>query len=178
MNNLKPSIIVILLLAMIACEQQADLSKSSEYSKNGISFSLPGNWQVTEDVAEDDFRYLFIETPGDAVMFVTTYLKEDALSLFEYSEWFIETSVNDFPIGSRNKGTVLKTRKIIDDQIYDGYKNEFVVSVAGIEVPHAAEFFRFETNAKTAFVSSQVAIEDSSMVEPGFEHVLATFKLQ
>jgi len=161
-----------------ACEMNADLSQPEAYSRNGISFSLPGNWSVTEDAEENGFRYLFVETPGDAIIFISTYRKEDAGSLREHVEWTIQNTIDEMPFGSRTEGTITRTQRVIDQRKFDGYKNEFIASVVGFEVPHVTEFYRFDSETRSAYFLTQVAVEDMDKVSGGFDLVLSTFKLQ
>ena len=170
-----------LLLALLfgsACEREANLDNPVQYTRNGVQFSMPGNWTVTEDEAENGFRYLFIETPGDAIVVVTIYAIEDSVSLREYTDWAIDSTLQDFPIGSRDRGAVTEIRKAVGDRVHEGFRNEFVVSVAGIDVPHTATYFGVATNSRVAYLSTQVASEDLQKVEPGFDLVISTFELQ
>lgn len=167
-----------LAFCLSACEMHADLSQPEAYSRDGISFSLPGNWSVTEDAEENGFRYLFVETPGDAIIFISTYRKEDASSLREHVEWAIQNTIDEMPFGSRTAGSITRTQRVIDQRKFDGYKNEFIVSAVGFEVPHVAEFFRFDSATRSAYFLTQVAVEDLDKVSGGFDLVLSTFTLQ
>jgi hypothetical protein len=178
MKFLKYIIFITAFSTLGACEKQADLNNIEQYTKDGVSFSIPGNWSVTEDIEEDGFRYVFVETSGDAIVTVNTYLKEKSFPLREYVEWTIESSTNEMPVGSRNEGTISEIQTLIDEQTFQGYKNQFVVSLAGIEVPHIAEFYAKGSNSKIAYISSQVANEDLSKVQKGFELILSTFSIQ
>ena len=74
---------VTVLLASSGCEKRADVVNVQEYSQDGIFFSLPGNWDVSEDVpeSEETFRYIIVETPGDALFMLFKYPKEDSSGL-------------------------------------------------------------------------------------------------
>lgn len=48
--------VLLFIFTLSACEQRADLSNPDYYSKNGVSFSLPGNWNVSEDIQEAEGR--------------------------------------------------------------------------------------------------------------------------
>ena len=91
MKIIKLCLLVIFSLSLYACnlstdEESADLQKTTKYQKNDISFSMPSNWKVTEDNGENSARYLFVESPGSAIMIINTYEKETAPSLQEYIE--------------------------------------------------------------------------------------------
>ena len=177
-GSLKHSILAIALCLVSACEREADLDNLAEYSNGDMKFTMPGNWAVTEDVEEDGFRYLFIETSGDAIVVITAYPLEDSIPLRDYVDWTIESSVEEFPIGSRDAGSVMEIRKPVADRVYGGFRNEFVVTLAGIEVPHTATYFGFATKRRAAYISTQVATEDLDKVDRGFDLVISTFELQ
>ena len=177
MRNPKLFLFLALFLVLSACERPADLENTDEYSRDGISFSLPGNWEVTEDVEDAGFRYLFVETPGGAIIVISAFPTEFSSSLLEHVEWTIQHAIDEMPIGKRSEGSVMEIQNTISDQAYSGYKNEFAISLAGFNVPHIAEFYRFTTNTKHAFIQFQVSIEDLSKVRGGFDLVLSTFKL-
>lgn len=176
----KPQFYLLALLAIImtACEKQADLSQPVEYARDGIRFSLPGNWSVTEDVEQEGFRYLFVETPGDAIIFISSYRKEDAGSLREHVEWTIQSTIDEMPLGSRTQGSISPARRLVGQRKFDGYKNEFIASAVGFEVPHVTEFYRFDSATRSAYFVAQVAVEDLDKVSGGFDLVLSTFQLQ
>jgi len=160
------------------CERQADLTNVKKYAKDGVSFSIPGNWKVTEDINNHGFRYLFVETSGNAIITVNIYPKEHSISFQKYVEKIIEGSIKEFPLGTRTKGTVSELASSFEGRTLHGYKNEFVVSLAGVNVPHEQVFYSFNSDLQIAYVSSQVATEDLSKVKNGFELVLSTFGIQ
>lgn len=178
MRNLVTSVALVVFLLLSACEQQAELGQPSEYDKNGVKFSLPGNWEVTEDSEEEASRYIFVETPGDAIILIELYAREDSPTLKQYTQWIIQHSVEAFPLGGRTEGTFEEVRRTAGERTLTAYRNEFVASVIGIEVPHVAEFYRLEADARIAYLSWQVATEDLPRVQEGFDLVIASFEFQ
>ena len=59
MNSTKTVFLVFIAVVMVSCEKTADMSNSIEYSRSGVHFSIPGNWIVTEDEDNNDFRNIF-----------------------------------------------------------------------------------------------------------------------
>lgn len=178
-HRLKYVAVLLSLLMLLGCgEKKADTTHPVLYSKDGVSFNMPGNWQVTEDEQEEDIRYLFIETPGDALMVIHVFgATNEAPRLEEYTEFFIRESMNNMPIASRDMGATGAISKILNDQEFTGFRNEFTASFLGQQVPHTVEFFSVNTEARIAYLTTQVATEDLEKVEKGFEQILASFAL-
>lgn len=169
---------IIVLLALVSCERQADLNNPATYSGNGLDFSMPSNWKVTEDEEDSGFRYLFVETPGDAIVIISIYSKQNSPALLEYVNWAIESSTREMPFGSRSEGSIAEFQKTIGQQRFSGYRNEFMVSVAVVDVPHITEYYLIETDSASVFLTAQVSLEDRAKVEQGFDLLLSTLTLR
>jgi hypothetical protein len=177
MNQLKSTILLLLVFALGACERQADLEAPQVYAENGISFSMPGNWSVREDVEDGGIRFLYLSTPGEAVLFIGIY-EEYVPSLEDHARLFIESMMEEFPIGNRTEGGLEPFSKTIGDRSYDGLRNEFVVSLLGVEFPYKSEFLTVGTGARKAYITTQVPTENLDKVEPGFDLVVSSLELE
>ena len=183
MKIIKLCLLVIFSLSLYACnlstdEKSADLQKTTKYQKNDISFSMPSNWKVTEDNGENSARYLFVESPGSAIMIINTYEKETAPSLQEYIESLTSERSNEkffWGLGSLSNGSTSKIKRTINNHEVNAFKNEYAVNIAGINVLHISEFYSFYSKTHIAFVSSQTATEDLPLVADGFNLILSTF---
>ena len=49
------------------------MNNQLKYEKDGLSFSYPANWEVTEDFVSEDVRFVFVESPGDAIIKIEVY---------------------------------------------------------------------------------------------------------
>ena len=161
---------------IILCEKTADISNPIENSKSGVHFSIPGHWIVTEDEDNNDFRYIFIESPGDAIFMVEVYRYENPFSLKEYVDLSVEEYRNDFYMGKVNRNTFSEINIKAAAREWDGIRNQFSVKVMGIEVPHVQDFYAIESESRVAYLSSQVAEEDFEKVSDGFELILKSFR--
>jgi len=151
-----------------------------EYEKDGLSFSYPANWEVTEDTENEDIRFVFVESPGSAIIKIEVYPKEQSFKLKEFVELDVEALIKEIPsilaLDGDNKIEKIKTS--INGVELNGYKYEFNISVVNIDVPHISEFYSFPSLKKVAYLTNQVATEDLEKVNGGFKQVLATFKLK
>jgi hypothetical protein len=186
-----PAGIVATLLAalLIACETSPDLQRPQLYSRDGISFRYPGNWSVTEDVEKpgaSKYRYLFVESPGSALVIVQYYEPGVEQSVEEFAAEFhrktleevAEVALGPVKAFSGHPGNAVPVHAIVAGVRREGIEHSYSVSAVGEQVPHRFRAFRVETGSGTAFLVVQAASEDWSLVAPGFELVLASFKVE
>jgi hypothetical protein len=172
------TLLTITIVTLAGCERAADISSPEIYERQQIRFSYPGNWDVTEDATEDIVRYLFVETPGDAIFIAQIYKKEDAVTLNEYAKWFSEQSKQETPFGDIGGNSFSQTNKKMLSGTHAGIKETFAIKLFGETVPHVREYYSVETDTKVAFLISQTATEDLAKVEPGFDLIYSTFDME
>ena len=173
--------VLVLMFFISSCsEKEADVEHLLEYEKDGLSFSYPANWEVTEDTESDYFRFVFVESPGNAIVKIEVYPVEDSFDLREFVDLDIEALINEIPsmIAVDGSNKVEEINTVINGAGFNGYRFDFNISIVNIDVPHVSEFYAFPSLKKVAYVTNQVAIEDLDKVEGGFKQVLATFKLK
>ena len=168
---------VILLLAFSGCEKSADVVNVQEYSQAGVAFSLPGNWQVSEDVIEGTYRYIIVETPGDALFMLNQYSKADSMSLAEFVEFRSDALSSELPFGQLSSLDRYAVEVVIDGEMRRGIKNKIDIVVLGQTVPHEQTYFKLSQRRNDIFLITQVAEEDKSLVDPGFELIFDTFRV-
>ncbi|WP_394225186.1 hypothetical protein [Pseudoalteromonas spongiae] len=173
--------ILVLLFFISACsEKPADMNNQLKYEKDGLSFSYPANWEVTEDFVNEDVRFVFVESPGDAIIKIEVYPTEQSFELKEFVELDVEALMKEIPsileLDSDNEIKEIKTS--INGTEFHGLKYEFNISVVNIDVPHVSESYSFPSHEKVAYLTNQVAKEDLGKVNGGFKQVLATFKIE
>ena len=179
-----------LLLIVVSCERPADVESPKDYSKGGISFQLPGNWKVTEDVTEPgerEFRYIFVESRGSALVVIQRYRPAVDYSTEAFAEEFIRSAMEETenmatlgplkPVKS-NVGAAAPIRAVVAGEERDGVEQTFSVTVLGEHVPHKARAFKVEQDDSVVFIVSQVSIEDWALVAPGFELITASLEVE
>ncbi len=171
-------IFAVIAFVVIGCEMQADLKNSIEYSDKDISFTLPGNWKIAENENNGGFKYLIVETTGDAILTLNIFPNKGSKSLKEYVDSIVLDATKNFPIGKRNRGSIIEVQTVVDGRVFKGYENHFLVTLLGEEVPHLSYFYYQESDSRVAYLAAQVALEDIDKVREGFELTLSTLKLQ
>jgi len=171
-------VFTVMTFTIIGCEMQADLKNTVEYRDSDISFTLPGNWNITKNVDNGGVRYLIIETSGEAILTLNIFPIEGSRPLKEFMENMVADMTNNFPFGKRNKGAIIEVETVVDGRIFKGYENQFIVTLLGVEVPHLSYFYYQESDSRVAYLSAQVVLEDIDKVQEGFELTLSSLKLQ
>lgn len=176
--NVKKIILIFSLLVLFSCEKSADLDNKKIYKKSGVVFTYPGNWEVSEDISTNDVRFIFIESPGAGIMKIEIYKYENSFKLREFVDLDIESVISEMPsaLNVKKPDKIEKVEKKIDNEVYHGLMYHMDISILGIEVPHVTEVFEFSSNTQTAYLSGQVAIEDSHLVSTGFDLIISSFK--
>ena len=177
---MKYLIILTLLCIMSACsEREADIRNQTKYEKEGLTFTYPANWVVTEDIENEGGRFIFVESPGDAIVKIEIYPFDESFELKEFVELDIEGLAREIPgILAMEGGNEIKEIKTSINGIdFSGYKYDFNVSIVNIDVPHVSEFYSFSSPNKVAYLTNQVASEDLEKVNTGFQLVLSSFEL-
>jgi len=177
MKSFQTVVILMVAITLWGCERGADVSSPAQYNKSGISFSYPGNWEVVEDVEESDFRYLTVESPGDAIFIIAVYQKQDALPLKDYVKEFSAMTREEMPIGDIGESSFASINKLAVPNSKEGIQEKVPMRLLGVEVPHVREYYLVESGDKVAFLISQVATEDLGHVEPGFKLIFDKFKI-
>jgi hypothetical protein len=176
--NIKLIVLLIISLAIVACERGADLDNIKIYENSGVSFKYPGNWNVTEDSIVDEVRFIFVESPGAGIMKVEIYNYEDSFELREFVVLDIDAVLSEMPsvLKVAKPDLIVNLEKEISGKAYKGLMYEIDMSILGIELPHITEVFEFVSDSKTAYLSGQVATEDSHLVGGGFDLIVSSFK--
>lgn len=170
-------LLIIFILFVSGCYDRADVSSPSEYRRENIRFLYPNNWKVTQDVDRNGFRYLFVESPGDAIMILQIYRNEDALNLRDFVEQFAGKTEQEIPLGKIDNNyfsTVVKTTAAGPKT---GLRERFGLVIGNTQIPHIREYFRLEMKNEVIFFIRQTPEEASKRVTPGFDLILESFAL-
>jgi len=158
-------IVSLLLLSTLfaGCgEPQADLSTPKTHKSGAITFDYPKNWEITVDSVTPEIHYLFVETPGDALVILQSYPTGDADTLAEFSEEFSE----EMPIVTIAKSTFAA---IPDSEGYNWIREDFDMNLLGVSVPHRRLYGTKKIGDRQVFLIFQVSTEDYPNTETGFQ---------
>lgn len=169
------ALIAIALLLAGCWESPADISKPQAYDKDGLTFTYPGNWTVTEDVAGDQLRYLFVETPGEALVVIQVDSSGQAENLKPFAESFSQRATTETPVGdiAQNEFGPIEKRAG-----YEAIQEKFSITLLSVEVPHTRIYLRKALEDVTLFIINQAANEDLASVEPGFDQISESLELK
>ncbi len=167
---------LLLAFVLFACDEAADLSNSQAYVKDGVSFTLPGNWKVVDDFTEEGFRYIDIATSSDAVAGISVFSNGAAISLEDYVDLIIDSFNDMLPVGSRNRGEVFELETDNKDKVAKALRNQFAITLANVEVPHTADFFQMKANSDLIIIFTQTPDDDKELVQKGFDQLIHSFR--
>ena len=175
---------------LAGCETAPELRHPESYAKDGISFRYPSNWSVTADVEAPNtssYRYLFIESPGSALVMVRHHEPGIELSVEEFAAEFHRMAIEKIgevsvvgPLKpfSGQAGIGVPVRAVVAGVTREGIEYSYAVSGAGQQVPHKFRAFRVESASATTFLVAQAASDDWDLVAPGFDLVLGSFEAE
>ena len=177
MNKLLLVFLVGALLVGSGCERVADVSSPHRYSKDGVSFLYPGNWNVVDDIAVAGIKYLTIESPGDAIFIVQVYSAEARETLNEFVEGFSKGFQEELPVGTVGASSTSGIKRVGKAGELIGIRQNVEILFLGENVPHVRDFFVVEGSGRVAYLVGQSAEEDFEKTEPAFEQIIKSFEL-
>lgn len=171
-------LLVVLTVSLLAgCERAADVASPEHFDDKGLRFSLPGNWEVTSNETNPHFRHLLVETPGDAIVIMHIYAKDEALSLDDFARVFSRQVTEAMPFGEVS-GNAFTAREQAPGSLHaPGVLEHFDIEVMSVKVPHQRSYFTAQHAGRVLFVVTQALDEDLVKVQPGFDLVLSTVEL-
>lgn len=182
----------LLTALAFGCEARPDVSAPLSYEDDGIIFSYPGNWEVTEAEREriEDLEYatIVVESPGSAIATLSVFyggsdLAITAQSFSEDAEEARITEMNEMLGAAKSLATLGKTKvsrepsrtkASAEEQIVHNY----TISLLGESVPHRGEFHRIVGESSLAVTYFQVAEEDREKVDPGFALIYESLRVK
>jgi hypothetical protein len=166
-------LIALFLLTLAGCgEKSADTANPQSYSKGGMEFEYPGNWEITEDAQQDSIRYIIIESPGDAIFIVHFHPADEAVGILEFADSFAQMAKEETPIGNVSAS---EFGEISNTDGYEALTEKMSITLMGETVPHTRIHRRKRIADRVCFLIGHVADEDRSLVESGFEQIFASF---
>jgi hypothetical protein len=179
---------LLLALSAIACETPPDLANPRLFWSDGLTFRYPGNWSVTEEVEEEDglrIRSLSVESPGNAIVLMSSFEPPVSMSLEEYAAEFRTAIAEEAgemgrvgpwqPVSAEALSSG-STSSRIRGVPHEGLEYIYTLSLLGTDVPHVVRIFRVETDVSTTFLLAQAPAVDWSRVAKGFQLVVESFE--
>lgn len=165
--------LMVSLLLLFGCgEKIADTDNPRNYDKAGITFKYPGNWAVTEDEQQEGFRYLFIETSGDAFIGINIYSVDDALEIKDFAQKLAHSTQEEIQVGNIGESVLSSVEK---SNGYEILTERYSITILGVSVPHTRIYRRKSDANKVYFIIAQVSDEDLQKVTKGFEQIFSSF---
>jgi len=167
---------VCTILFLAGCgEPKADLANPKSFRKELVSFRMPGNWHVEDEMHESGVHHFSIETDGDAIVIVQVYPEEMANELKAFARAFSEETAKAMPMG-RMSGHVLSD--LPDLEGWKGMKETLNMRLATVDIPHTRFYYTRRFGKQHGFVICQVSTEDLDKVKSGFDLVRSSLTIE
>ena len=162
-----------LVLALLYC-LMASCSPSQEYTyeKQGIRFTCPEGWRITDEETEESSSYLSVEREGlnSSGLWILTWVKGNrdlATHLQEFQESFGRHYLldkTDIQFGSLTEITFNN---------YPAVCSDYTATIMGLR--HRGRMYSFQQADKTFCIVRQEALEDRLDNEAGFRLIEHSF---
>jgi len=145
------------------------------YDDGQISFSVPAGWKVTLRGTSPAGSHAFIESPGDAVVFIQGMTKANDPGCAAFAEIYARRSLPNLP----NIRFTFPDRNKTSRSGYDrSLRERFAVAQFDEEIPHIRTFHARDTDTHVYYVVTQVAEADTASVKAGFQEILDSFRVK
>lgn len=155
------------LCLLVGCsEPPADLSNPKSHTSGPFTFEYPQNWVITDEEFDAEFHYVFVETPGDAIVILQSYPLDQEEDLAGYAEQFSASAAAETPVGEMSESVF---SELSTAHGYNWVVEEFAISFLGETIPHRRVYGATEFGNRQVFLILQVATEDYAMIEAGYQ---------
>lgn len=159
---------------------------STTYDEKGLLFDYPSDWTVLEDSVQDSTRYVFIESPDEALSIIQIFKIDEAPSLedfsFSYSEQTQVAPVTaegesiDVQPSATPQSEFMSITRDLNGVSYDWVVETFPGNVEGVDTNDYREYFRKDSEHYAAFLINQVDNDALSKHEGSFEMIFRTLQ--
>ena len=143
------------------------------YNKNGISFTMPDDWKITDEERDDQTFSMSCEKKGENASGIVTIVWIDvemtAEALMDIFVAQTEKTLTD----NNYSGIKLSDPAKAKLGAYDAVKVRYMFSTANL--PHTGYLYTFMACGKPMCVSIQEADEDHAVNKAGFEKITSSF---
>ncbi|NVK86859.1 MAG: hypothetical protein HWE13_01970 [Gammaproteobacteria bacterium] len=179
---MKPIKIIPILLSLLifGCLQvDEEALEDISYRQNNVALTLPYSWQITEDQSELDYRFLFIESAGDAVVRIEGFPQEDDFTLDDYIQLSTQllAQESDELIKFSYDGNKQLIQENIGGQMQEGTEVKIQVAVVGMKVPHIQQYFQVDLNDFSYFILVQSEVSEYKSIKDDIKKILASFSV-
>jgi len=167
-------LVLPLLVLFAGCgEPEANVSRPNTHLSGGITFDYPKNWKVTEDSVSPEVHYLFVESPGDALVIFQSFPADEADALSTFSRAFSKMAAEEVSIG-KIVGSTFSDMPEADG--YEGIGEDFKIVLLGESVPYQRLYGSKVIGDRQVMLKFQVPTEDFSRAEPGFDLIRTSLR--
>lgn len=168
-------ILIGLLVALFFFTCSCDVAKKDwKFTKDDVSFIIPGDWSITEkDDLDGVGYYLSVEKNGleSSGLYIATWVNQTVDSLYY--------------LGELQKG--FKSRKELNNVRFETFQNTYYNGIPAISSDFSFSFLNeestgriyvFSKSNRTYSITEQESIKNKSESQNGFQRIKSTFKIK
>jgi len=171
MNNYRLALSLFAFMALlISCQNSAP----TVFNKNGVSFSYPSDWAISDEEAFDAGYYVSIDRDGfSSSGLVTLTWVDQILDLNDHLEFY----KNEFRENAiyKNSDLTFNEKKETEFNGIPALAVSYTVTI--LTVKHEGKMYAFNDDNRTYLVVKQGATDDRAQNESGFKSIEETFSL-
>jgi hypothetical protein len=162
---------IALTLFLLGCA--SPVTGPQTYRDESMSFDIPARWKVTMHSSPGGCGMAFVEAPGEAILSIQGVPTKDDKGLETFAKNFSKEAGGHIPFG---KMSSLGFQKFSDPHFGSGLKESVSIALFDVTVPHTRYYRRSSGGSCVFYLVTQVADEDASSVQAGFDEILRTFR--
>ncbi|PID45028.1 MAG: hypothetical protein CSB47_10310 [Proteobacteria bacterium] len=161
---------------------------STKYDEKGLVFDYPSEWKVLEDSVQDSVRYVFIESPDEALSIIQIFRKDEAPTLEEFAYSYAQQTqmtpvdtddeVVDVEPSAVPQSEFMAITRDLDGVSYDWIVETIPAVTSGLndDSNDYREYFRKDSEHYSAFLINQVDKDALNKHEGSFELIFRTLQ--
>ena len=128
-------------LAIQGCDYLPGSSPTVTFNNGILSFDHPQSWEIDAVGSPGGLQFVMVTGPSSTEIIFQIHPKQGAPSLQEYAEWFSQEFKQLISFGEIRDITFTQTTKKVGTEEVTGIREEFMLTLFGLELPHSREYF-------------------------------------
>lgn len=150
-----------------------------EYDRDGVKFSYPDNWKVTDDsVLENGNRFISLEDADDSTLTISLATAGQTFDPEEFATDVVKGIRTDLELAEDAVSGGIGTSRRIGGKTREGSRYRFDRKLLGMEVPFTVDLFLLvrEPEEGDAMILLQAPDQDRKAADKEFQVVLDTLR--
>jgi hypothetical protein len=149
------------------------------YDKDGLKFSYPDNWRVTEDtIVENNIRQVYAEDSDSTYLALHIMSSDYEVDMEEHANTLINDVRTKLSIGKVVEVTSGTSSRQFSGRTYDSVRRVYGVSLLGEIVSHTLDLFLVKTDKTKTLVNIQAPTKDLPAAEKEIQIIADSLRIE